>query len=484
MLKRPIALALCGLLTLGPASPGLAQSLNLPEIGNPSSLYVSGDQERRLGTAMMQQLRRQDALIEDPLLGEYLASVAQKIALHADSGHPYTFFLVDSPAINAFAAPGGYIGINSGLLLATQAESELAGVLAHEIAHVSQNHIARSIANAQRMSLPLAAALLASLALAAASGNSEFGQAALAGTIAYGTQRQTDFTRSNEQEADRIGAQLLARSGYDLNGMVSFFRRLERQLGGFGAQVPEFLLTHPLPTSRITDTENRLKDQPTRPVIRDETPYFLAKARLRVLTATNIAQLLRDLETSLATRDYLDETAERYAYALALKQSGRLHEAESQIQRLLKSNRDSLPLRIEAAEIALAKGDQERAWGLFREARKLYGDDFVLAMHYGRALATQGDPQEAVRVLEPQLRRRSQQAELHDLYAQAAQRAGNTAAARAALAEYYYLYGALNEAIQQAELGLRDPTATPYQEARLQARLEELKQESADKDQF
>jgi predicted Zn-dependent protease len=458
--------------------PVSAQDLTLPDFGDPSRQYLSISRERQLGAQVRQRLRDQGALIEDVQLAEYLNSVGQRIAIYAEqTANPYTFYWINSSAINAFAAPGGFIGIHSGLLLATQNEDELAGVMAHEIAHVSQRHIARAFADAERLSLPMAAAMLASIALAAASG--EAGQAALVGTAALNAQHQINLTRANELEADRIGYRLLSQSGYNPNGLTDFFAYLQRQPAYSGNQIPEFLLTHPLPRNRIADTQNRLDSRPAPAAKpgRSSPDYYLAKARVRVLVTTNTNELIRSFANSLETRSYQDEMAERYGYALALQRAGRYGDATAQIARLRKAAPDRLVFRIAEADLALAQGDRERAWQLFEQSKTLYPDNFSLLIHYGRGLATQGNPRQALQLLEPYLRRRAREPVLFDIYAQAAQRAGDLAATHAALAEYYYLLGDLEGAIQQAEIGLKRSGATPYQQAQLQARLQQFKQE-------
>jgi len=473
---RPIALTLLLILSTPPSS--MAQSIALPDIGDPAQQYLSPEKERRLGAATLQQIREHNLVIEDVQLNEYLNSIGQSVAAYAQNqGNPFTFFLVRDTSINAFAAPGGFIGVNSGLLLTTQTEDELAGVLAHEIAHVNQGHITRGYADAQNMRIPMAAALLAS-ALVAAAAKGQAGQAALMGTMAASVQHQINFTRANEQEADRIGTRILAQAGFDPNGMTKFFGRLERLSSGSAAQIPEFLRTHPLPSNRMADTEDRFKNS-VRRSNRDSAAYHLAKARIRALTTLDNGALLQQFETALAKAAYADEAAERYGYALALKQAGRYDDALRQITRLRNAHPDRLAFRLEEAEIALAKGDRATAWRLFEDAQRLYADDFTLAMHYGQALAVQGDPRKAMEILQPHLRRRSSDASLHTLYAQAARRAGDIAVTHATLAEYYYLNGELKQAIEQAELGVKSPGATPYQQAQLRARLRQFKEEVA-----
>ena len=479
MSRRWLASALALSLGLTPAAPLGAQALNLPDMGDPSQAYFGSDEERRMGLEMMRQLRQRGMVLADAQVTAYLNSIGQSIVTYADqNGVPFTFFAVRSAGINAFALPHNFIGINAGLMLATEREDELAGVIAHEIAHVSQKHIVRAIADMKRMAIPLAAAMVASAALAAAS--KQAGQAAMVGSMAAGAQHQINFTRANEQEADRIGMRLLAKAGFDPRGMSDFFTKLERQAGGSSDQIPEMLLTHPRPERRAADTQDRIEAPPAtrRASPRDRKAYDLAKARARVLVADDVRGLLKALEAGLAKGDGGNEAAARYARALALRQTARYDEAQQQIAQLLRSDPDRLAYRIEAAELALIKGDAAEGWRQFEEARALYPDDFVLAMHYGRALATQGDPRRALRVLQPHLSRHPNDPSLYASYAQAAQRGGDMAATHATMAEYHYLNGELLPAIEQLEMGLRSAGLSPNQQAQLRARLKQLRAEA------
>ena len=477
-----IILTLILILSIAPTSTADAQAILLPDIGDPSSVYFAADEERKLGLEIMRRLRERGAIVEDVQLNQYLNSIGQRIATYAEQrGTPYTFFMVRDPSINAFALPYNFIGVNAGLLLATEREDELAGVVAHEVAHVSQRHIARAIADMKRLTLPMAAAMLAGAALAAAS--REAGQAAMVGSMAASAQHQISFTRANEQEADRVGMQLLANAGFDPKGMSEFFHKLERMSRSEERyQLPDMLRTHPRPESRTADTQERLPQPAQRsPAPKDRKAYALAKARARALLSADNQALLRELETRLAGAGAA-AFAERYAYAIALRQAGRYQPAQEQIEQLQRSDPDRLAYRIEAAEIALAAGDRAAAWRIFAAAQRLYPDDFTLAMHYGRALGTQGDAQQALRILQPHLRRYPNDAQLYMTYAQAAQRAGNQAETHATMAEYHYLSGELLAAIQQLEIGLRDPSLPPHQEARLRARLKQFRAEAVAQD--
>lgn len=483
MLRRLFSLSLALLISVMPATQPFAQTIRLPDIGDPSEAYLGPDEEQKLGLEAMRWLRSRSMVIDDVQVNEYLNSIGQSIAIYADqNGTPFTFFMVRDSSINAFALPQNFIGINAGLLLFTQREDELAGVMAHEIAHVSQRHIIRAIADARRLALPTAAAMIAGAALAAAS--KQAGQAAMISSMAASAQHQISFTRANEQEADRFGMRFLARAGFDPKGMSDFFIKLERLSSGEARnQIPDMLRTHPRPENRAADTQDRIETPSLRkPAPRDRKAYELAKARTRALMTDDNNALIRDLETHLAKGDYASESAERYAYALALRQAGRYEEARTQITHLLQGDPDRLAFRIEAAELVSAQGDQAQATRLFEEARQIYPDDFTLAMHYGRILATQGNPSLAMRLLQPHLRRRPNDPLLYATYAQAAQRSGDMAATHSTMAEYYYLNGELLPAIEQLELGLKIPSLSPNQEAQLRARLKQFKAEAIAQD--
>ncbi len=476
MLRPLAALVLCCTLSAQPLAQPLDLDLQLPDIGDPSQQYLGPSEERRLGQTIVRKLADRDLVLDDVQLAEYLNGLGNRLALHASGNtSPFAFFWMRDTTLNAFALPGSFIGANVGLMLATRNESELAGVLAHEIAHVAQHHITRAYADASRMSIPTMAAMLVGAIIAASAkdaSGAQLGQAALAGSIAAGAQRQISFTRANEQEADRVGAEILTRAGYDTDALAAFLGRLEN-LSGSAAQVPEFLRTHPLALNRMSDVQGRTRGSRGKRADPDELGYRYARARIEALASDRPLVALRDVETRLAERE---DEATRYGYALLLRRAGRLDEAALQIARLSKTRPDLIALRIEEAELALARGDAARAWRLFEAARKIYPNDYRLAMSYAEALIGQGDPRQAEQVLQGQLRRRPDEPALHALYARAAERSGDQAGTHLAMAEYYFLNGELKAAIDQAELGLRTADATPYQLAQLRSRLNQLRE--------
>ena len=285
-----------------------------------------------------------------------MGSLGTRLVTQTDyrAGHPFTFFLVDDPAINAFAAPGGFIGIHSGLFLHTQAEAELAGVLAHEIAHVTQRHMARSFERASQLSIPVAAAMLGALLLGTQ--NPEAGQAALAAISARSVQNRIDFTRANEEEADRVGMQTLVRSGFDPMGIPAFFERLQRgNRLSENAELPEFLRTHPVTVSRIADARSRA-DQFPRGSYQDGMGFYLMRAKLQVSAVQRPTAAVEYFATRSKGPSGGAGQAARYGYALALTKAAQYDKARSEIQALLRADSEQPAYLLAAARLDLAAG--------------------------------------------------------------------------------------------------------------------------------
>lgn len=469
----PICLSL--LLTV-PAPPAATAAIELPSIGDPSGSVISPEQERHLGEAFMRNVRRQLKVIDDPLVNEYIQSLGYQLVSNSnDQTRNYTFFVVQDSSINAFAAPGGFIGVHSGLMLTTESESELAAVLAHEIAHVTQRHMARTYEAAQQMSVPMAAAVLAAILLGVH--DPQLGSAAIAAASAGSAQYQINFTRSNEQEADRIGIDILARSGFDPRSMPTFFERLQQSSRYYGNNFPEFLSTHPVTVNRIAESTDRAEQYPRRRNP-DSLGYQLARARLLVLTEEDPHKTVEIFRAHLKDSDAHDEDATRYGYALALLAAGKHDAARTEIQRLRKKDPDRIAYRIAAAEIELAAGNHQASRDIFLDSLELYPDNYPLTLHFAEALLRMGDPQRAHELLQRFVRNREPNIEVYRLLARTATEAGHPVEAHRSMAEYYYLNGQIKAAIEQLTLALR--TANDfYQSSRIEARLQQLKEEAA-----
>jgi predicted Zn-dependent protease len=371
-----------------------AQSAELPDFGTPADSILSKSREAQLGRGVMLQLRNAGAIVEDPLLTEYIQVIGSQLASQANNGDfKFDFFIVNDNRINAFALPGGYVGVNAGLVVASANENELAGVLAHEVSHVTQRHIARSIYDNQRMSVVSIATMLAAVLLGAAA---DLGGQATTGLMtaaqAAAVQQQINFTRAHEAEADRVGMDVLAAAGFDPNGMASFFEKLSRGLSG--QQIPEMLQTHPVSTGRIAEARSRARQLP--PAKRENSvAYGLAKARLQVLMAPTPERALELFEARGAS----GTPADRYGRALSLTGLSRGDEAERLFRDLVAENPHIIAYRIGQAEALMSSGLAEQAMDVYAEALKLSPRHVALVISYADALIAAGEPARAHEIL-------------------------------------------------------------------------------------
>ena len=287
---KPSAITLALSLALFPA-PQQAVEINkieLPDMGDSSGTLITPAEEKEFGEAFFRSLHSQISINQDAEIQQYIQSIGQKLVANSDEpSHPFHFFVVMENDINAFAGPGGYIGVNSGLILMTEAESELASVMGHEIAHVTQRHLFRAAEAQSRLSIPTIAGTLAAILLGTQA--PALGQAAIMAIQAGSVQFQINFTRENEEEADRVGMQILSSSHFDPRSMPTFFERLQQSTRYSGQAIPEFLRTHPVTASRISDTRGRAETYPYKQYP-DSLDYQLTKAKIRVLTTTDTAE--------------------------------------------------------------------------------------------------------------------------------------------------------------------------------------------------
>jgi len=466
------------LLSLNVYAAEPAPDLGLPDFGDASASAISPLQEQRMGADFMRALRSSVKIIEDPEITEYIQSLGYRLLAHADpQPYPYTFFIVADTSINAFAGPGGYIGVHSGLILASESESELASVLAHEIAHVTQHHLLRAIDKSNRLALPATAALIAALILAGQ--NAQLGQAALATTLASGAQAGINFTRAHELEADRVGLPILAGAGFDPRSMPAFFEQLQQATRFYESGAPELLRTHPVTTSRIADTRARAEQYP-RVKNTDTLSYLLTRAKLRVLTSNDPVQTVEYFTKTPRGKTPDQEAARRYGDALALLAAGHADAADDEIDKLLAKDPDRIQYRLAQGEIASARGQSRRALAIYGDALKLYPRDYALTTAYARELLLAGQPVPARQALQDYLRTREPRPLVYKLLAQAENDAGAPIESKQALAEYAYLSGQIQEAIDHLKQALSLTKKDDfYRASRIEARLKELKNEAA-----
>ena len=305
-MRKFITIALLGLF-IWPLSMVHAVEIALPEIGDSAGSLISPQQEYQIGLGFYWRIQQSVDLIDDPEINSYLQSLGYRLVANSDSPHlPFTFFMLPDASVNAFAAPGGFIGVHSGLLLTSEREDEVASVLAHEIAHVTQRHLLRSFEKSKQMSIPMTIAMIAAALLGAA--DPAIGSAAIMAVQAGGVQSQLNFTRANESEADNLGMHTLVRSGFDALAMPAFFEKLQQTSRFYsGNSVPEFLRTHPVTTSRIADARGRAVRYPsvTHQKI-DTLLFYLMREKLRVMAATNLTQLIQYYANAVKTGNSLN----------------------------------------------------------------------------------------------------------------------------------------------------------------------------------
>ena len=309
--RKVIALVLLG--------SALALADELPDLGDVSQGALSPVQERKLGERIMTQIRANAAYVDDPDINDYLNAIGYRLISNSpDPGGPFEFFGIADNSVNAFALPGGFIGVHSGLLLSAQSESELASVLSHEIAHVTQRHLARMIAAQQRAGLASMAAL--AVAILAARSNPDVSAAAIAAAQAGAIQSSLNFTREHEREADRIGLQVMDKSGFDVHAMPVFFERLQKATRVYETGAPSYLRTHPLTFERIADVQSRIEGVPFRQVP-DSLEFHLVRARLAALEG-NPRVAVTTFDDMLYGRKFTNEAAARYGLVVALLRAG------------------------------------------------------------------------------------------------------------------------------------------------------------------
>ncbi len=459
-------------------APAVAQAPggDLPDIGTPASTTLSLIDEYKIGLMIVRGLRDAGQIVDDPEVTEYLQSLGMRLASHAHEGaHRFTFFAIRDSSINAFALPGGFIGVNAGLVTSTRGEGELAGVLAHEIAHVTQRHIARSIQNAGRANLASAAAILAAVLIGATTG---MPSDAVLGTVTaaqgLAAQSQISFTRSNESEADRVGLGILAASGFDPVAMPEFFWTMQQRAGSAGKNIPDLLRSHPVTTERIAETRDRA-NQYERPRTPDSMSYALIRERLAVESLPPEAPF-RDLYPNARSADFPSTDGEQYGRALALMRAGAPDEAIPLLRALLERRPDVTLLHTALGQAELAAGRIAASRATLEHAMELFPRSVPVTTRYAETLMRDGDPKKAHIVLLDLFNNVPPTAEQARFTALAANAAGDVADSYYYMSEYHVISGDLMLAIGQLRLAQAVPGINAVQRERFDARIRELEE--------
>lgn len=438
-------------LSLLPAPFSVAQ-VNLPVLGDSLSGTISTQAEYDFGREFLRSIRSQTTLLNDPLVQEYISSLTYKLAANSElTDHRLDFILIDNPELNAFAAPGGIIGVNAGLFLFSQNEGQFASVLAHELAHLSQRHYARNIEQARNSSLQNMAGLLASLIIMATAGG-EAGQAAMMTNQALGQDSQLRFSRSNEQEADRIGIRNLYNAGFDPDDMGGMFEQMLRSRN-FSQRPPEFLSTHPLDESRVADSKNRASAYPDVKYVQN-SEFLLMRERVLMHYASNVEAEMAARLKALPELTGAQADAARYGITLAQIQTGQYIQASQTLEQLLQQEPSRISYVMLSADIAVAEGNYDKALSILSDNLKANPQNHPLTMAYAKALTKAGKYTEAATVLELHSALHPNDMQMWNDLAEVQGLAGNISKVHLARAEYLICRGEFARARDQLDYAL------------------------------
>lgn len=491
---------ICLLIALSLTLPTHALAHELPNLGDVSRATISAHEERQLGLKIMRQIRADPSYMDDPEIASYLSNLGHRLIVNseeADANQSFEFFAVEDPSINAFALPGGFMGFNSGLIIAAQSESELAAVMAHEIAHVTQKHLARMIAS-QKYDLVKMLAALAAAIVAARSNNPQASQAVLIASQASMIQSKLDFTRNHEKEADRIGLNILLDAGFDPQGMTTFFDRLQKSGRFYENGAPSYLRTHPITYERIADIQNRTREMPYRQVP-DSIDFLLVRAKLRAFQGKPHDAVVQ-FKTRLDEKRYANEAVEQYGYVHALLRDKKYKQANSELTHLyelLHGDSASAALinhplgktiQVEhkniiagamietlSASVKLANGKTAEAFTTYKTALKIYPQYRALIHGYANALIQNKQTEAALEFINTQLQTIQNDPKLYNLQAQCYSLLGNKMLEHRALAEVYYLKNHFKAAADQLKIALQSDNGNFYQLSSIEARLKQMK---------
>jgi len=470
-----MALLCAGLIALAPRAG--AQSA-LPDLGSVGDLELSPQQERRLGESIVRDMRRDPQFIDDPELSEYLGTIGARLSQAMGARQDFEFFGVRDPTINAFALPGGFVGVHTGLLAAADTESELASVLAHELSHVTQRHIARMLGQQKQMQLPVLAAMAAALLLGRS--RPDLAGGATAAVQAGAVSTQLSYSRDFERDADRTGLQALVAAGYDPRAMAAFFEKMQRsQRVSDDGTLPGYLRTHPVTTERIADAQNRVSALPYKQTP-DSAEFHLVRAKLRA-EGGDAQDTVTLFERAVNEKRYANEAAARYGLVSALLRARRAKAADVEMAKLRATAVSSPMIDALEARVRQANNDVAGAEKVLAQARTRYPTSRALLYAQVGVLQDASRNDRAIALLNDAVRNAPGDPRLRALQSRSYAALGKRLLQHQAQGEYYALQGSLPAAIEQLQLARGAGDGDFYQLSVVDARLKELRaQQSAD----
>ena len=461
------------------ASSSLSHAeIELPTLGDTSSTTISPVQERILGQKWLRFYRSQVLTSSDPLIIDYLEQLFDRLLPYSQLNNKHIDLVVaENSTLNAFAVPGGIIGIHTGLLNYAKTENQLAAVLSHEMGHLSQRHYARQLEKEKNMMMPMLAGMLAGLVLAANS-NGDAGMAAIMGTQAATQAARLSFSRQNEQEADRIGMQTMVEAGLDPYAASDMFEEMMRA-NRLNRRPPEYLLTHPISESRVADARNRAQHYEHKDYV-DNLEFQLMRTRVRV-AGEETPQVAAKMFASELARENSSPSASRYGLSLALANSGQIAEARAALAPLLKEDSSRITYQIMRADIEIAGERYKTALDILEAQLKLHPDSYPLIIRHAEALMKAGSYAECARILDLYSRKRSNDDYVWYLLAEVNGLAGNILGVHEARAEYFILNGVYDRAQIQLRNALKLTKDNSYKTAILEERLKYVEAQMQDR---
>ena len=454
--------------TSGQASTQTAVQ-SLPDLGSVDSV-LTPLMEKRLGDAIMREIKTQDPqYVDDPEISDYLQQLGSRLT---GGRSDFEFFAIRENTINAFALPGGYVGVHTGLISTAETESELASVLAHEVSHVTQRHIARAVAQQQQLQLPVMAALAAAILLGRARPDLAVGAAV--GAQAAGVQSQLAYSRDFEREADRIGIERLDSAGFDAHAMGTFFERMQRANRiSEDSTMPGYFRTHPVTSERIADVQNKAASMPYRQHL-DSPEFQLVRAKLRSELG-DARDAVSYFQAALKEHRYANESAARLGLAYAFLRANQVPQAQIEVGRIRGIGMASPMIDMLDARVRHAAGDLKGATEVVASSRVRYPNWRALTYAYIAGLQETGKNDEAIAVSREAVARYPRDARVYGMQAKIYAMLGKRLLQHQAQAEVYALQGALPSAIEQLSLARAAGDGDFYQLSVVDARLKELR---------
>jgi predicted Zn-dependent protease len=470
-LKIKSFLLACTLSTLVASPYGFSQETNknkLPEIGTSGFSVLSIDKERQIGGAMMRHIRASQPLINDPVLIEYINDLGNRLVKNAqDVNYSFEFFIIRNKEINAFAFFGGHVGIHSGLITLADTESELASVIGHEISHVTQRHLARRLESQSRNQPLTTAAMISGVLLALV--NPSVGMAALTTTMAASKQSSINFTRGNEQEADRVGIKLLANSGFDPQGAPDFFSKMAVKYR-YTSKPPAMLLTHPVPESRIADARIRahgLTATPSAPSL----SFALAKARIEARYESTPKENILKFKDDFRKQKYTYRAAVNYGLALSYFENKDYQEAKVILETLIADDKNNLFYADALTDVYIKTKELNKALSMLGELNLIMPNNQVVTLNYANALLEDKKYSQAEVLLQDYLLVKPGNFIAYDILTTVYQKQEKKALMHATKGEVFALLGAYSRAIDELQTGYNFAGEQPIVEKRIKARI-------------